>query len=70
MSQAIRITSISTNLGANTSLVGFKTLDTSQPLARVTGEYEIEVDGRYDQLDDQELIVVLEKLVRKEDDNG
>jgi len=63
MSQSIKIVSISTDLGANKSTVVFKTFEQVTPvLSKQTGEYTVEVDGRYDTFDDHELIHVIEAL--------
>lgn len=59
----IKIISISTDLGANQSTVAFKLFDTSTPLHRMIDEFETVVDGRYDTLDDHELIHKLEDLL-------
>lgn len=66
MSQSIKIVSISTNLGTSKSLVTFKTFDTSKALAKLTGEYEVEVDGRYDTFDDHELIHAIEAILAED----
>lgn len=60
---SIKIISISTDLGSNRSTVNFKTFDTSTPLHKMTGEYDVEVDGRYEELDSHELIHKLEEII-------
>lgn len=66
----IQIVSISTDLGANRSVVEFKTFDTSTALHKLTGEYRVEIDGRYDELDNHDLIHKLEDLLIQEHNNN
>lgn len=66
----IQIVSISTNLGANRSIVAFKTFDTSTALHKLTGEYQVELDGRYDELDNHELMHKLEDILIQDHNNA